>query len=246
MRTRRIIYIPSLPRHCSRYIFRLNDSHYADHTSMTDKSYQYGCVHFPLCNPYHWNHRYLVLFFMVLVNFQSYFVYDNPVALQRTIINVSVILKLSQSACSVKPVFSPLIICQVMEVDVTQYSLLYSIYAWPNIVLAFCGGYLLDRVFGVRLGTVIFSSLVCLGQVSHLCQNLWIDVYFNMGVFNSTMLYHHYTCSILLKSSLVTKSGSLILQNKGYKRLALACHTLLTGCVTFGYTAFDQFLLSFC
>ncbi len=50
--------------------------------------------------------------------------------------------------------------------DVTEYSLLYSLYAWPNVVLALLGGFLIDRVFGVRIGAVLFLSLVCLGQVS--------------------------------------------------------------------------------
>ncbi len=53
-----------------------------------------------------------------------------------------------------------------MHVDVTEYTLLYSLYAWPNVILAFFGGYLIDRLFGVRIGALIFLSLVCLGQVS--------------------------------------------------------------------------------
>lgn len=52
-----------------------------------------------------------------------------------------------------------------MKVSVTQYALLYSLYSWPNVILSVFGGYLLDRVFGVRLGTIIFSAFVCLGQV---------------------------------------------------------------------------------
>ena len=54
---------------------------------------------------------------------------------------------------------------QVMGIDVTRYSLLYSLYSWPNVVLSIFGGFLLDRVFGIRLGTVIFSGLVCAGQL---------------------------------------------------------------------------------
>ena len=52
-----------------------------------------------------------------------------------------------------------------MKVDVTKYQFLYSFYSWPNVVLSIFGGYLLDRVFGIRLGTLIFSGLVCLGQL---------------------------------------------------------------------------------
>lgn len=53
---------------------------------------------------------------------------------------------------------------QVLNIDVTRYALLYSLYSWPNVILSVFGGFLLDRVFGIRLGTVIFSGLVCLGQ----------------------------------------------------------------------------------
>ena len=33
-----------------------------------------------------------------------------------------------------------------------------------NVILCFFGGYLLDTVFGIRLGTVIFSILIVIGQ----------------------------------------------------------------------------------
>ena len=53
---------------------------------------------------------------------------------------------------------------QVMKVDNTKYTILYSIYSWPNVILSIFGGFLLDRVFGIRIGTVIFSALICIGQ----------------------------------------------------------------------------------
>jgi len=40
---------------------------------------------------------------------------------------------------------------------------LYSIYSYPNVILAFFGGLLVDRL-GVRLGTITFCGLVLLGQ----------------------------------------------------------------------------------
>ena len=52
-----------------------------------------------------------------------------------------------------------------MGIDVTRYAFLYSFYSWPNVILSVFGGFLLDRVFGIRLGTVIFSALVCAGQL---------------------------------------------------------------------------------
>ena len=37
-----------------------------------------------------------------------------------------------------------------MGVNTSKYMLLYSLYSWPNVVLCFFGGYLLDTVFGIR------------------------------------------------------------------------------------------------
>ena len=39
---------------------------------------------------------------------------------------------------------------QDMGVQTNQYVLLYSLYSYPNVILCFFGGFLLDRVFGVR------------------------------------------------------------------------------------------------
>jgi len=38
-------------------------------------------------------------------------------------------------------------------------------YSWPNVILCFFGGFLIDRVFGVRWGAIIFSAIVTVGQV---------------------------------------------------------------------------------
>lgn len=55
---------------------------------------------------------------------------------------------------------------QVMRVDVTQYSLMYALYAWPSIVVTLAGGVLIDKWLGLRLSSLLFLSLICLGQVS--------------------------------------------------------------------------------
>lgn len=52
-----------------------------------------------------------------------------------------------------------------MKVNTARFMALYAWYSWPNVVLCFFGGFLIDRVFGIRLGTVIFSIFVCVGQV---------------------------------------------------------------------------------
>lgn len=43
--------------------------------------------------------------------------------------------------------------------------MLYSIYSWPNVILCFIGGFLIDRVFGVRLGTIIYMFILMIGQL---------------------------------------------------------------------------------
>ncbi|NWT55462.1 MFSD1 protein, partial [Erythrocercus mccallii] len=92
------------------------------------------------CDPRRLPHRLLVLALMCFLGFGSYFCYDNPAALQTQV-------------------------QRDMKVNTAQFMALYAWYSWPNVVLCFFGGFLIDRVFGVRLGTVIFSIFVCVGQV---------------------------------------------------------------------------------
>lgn len=70
----------------------------------------------------------------------SYFCYDNPGALEEHI-------------------------KEDMEVTTSEYMMLYSLYSWPNVILCFFGGFLIDRVFGIRLGALIFSAIIFVGQV---------------------------------------------------------------------------------
>uniref|UniRef100_A0A8C3V5I3 Lysosomal dipeptide transporter MFSD1 n=1 Tax=Catharus ustulatus TaxID=91951 RepID=A0A8C3V5I3_CATUS len=92
------------------------------------------------CDPRRLPHRLLVLALMCFLGFGSYFCYDNPAALQTQV-------------------------QRDMKVNTAQFMALYAWYSWPNVVLCFFGGFLIDRVFGIRLGTIIFSIFVCVGQV---------------------------------------------------------------------------------
>lgn len=47
----------------------------------------------------------------------------------------------------------------------SKFVLLYSIYSWPNVILCFIGGFLLDSIFGIRLGTIIYMGLTLIGQI---------------------------------------------------------------------------------
>ena len=52
-----------------------------------------------------------------------------------------------------------------MNVGVSSFSALYAWYSWPNVIVCFFGGFLIDRLFGIRLGAIIFSSFILLGQL---------------------------------------------------------------------------------
>uniref|UniRef100_U5ET16 Lysosomal dipeptide transporter MFSD1 n=1 Tax=Corethrella appendiculata TaxID=1370023 RepID=U5ET16_9DIPT len=99
-----------------------------------------GCGATACCNPSHGVHRFLALIFMCLVGFGSYFCYDNPGALQDNFKSD-------------------------LNLTTTQFVLLYAIYSWPNVILCFIGGFLLDRVFGIRLGTIIYMFILLIGQL---------------------------------------------------------------------------------
>uniref|UniRef100_A0A673BKS4 Lysosomal dipeptide transporter MFSD1 n=1 Tax=Sphaeramia orbicularis TaxID=375764 RepID=A0A673BKS4_9TELE len=83
-----------------------------------------------ICDPSHLLHRIVVLVFMCFLGFGSYFCYDNPAALQTQVL-------------------------QDMNLNTAQFMQLYAWYSWPNVVLCFLGGFLLDRVF-----VYVFTTLV--------------------------------------------------------------------------------------
>ena len=69
-----------------------------------------------------------------------------------------------------------------LGVSTSKFASLYAWYSWPNVVLPVIGGFLIDRldhstfytfympiyicsVFGVRLGTILFSTIILVGQI---------------------------------------------------------------------------------
>ena len=52
-----------------------------------------------------------------------------------------------------------------LDLSTSQFMGFYAWYSWPNVILCFFGGFLIDRVFGVRIGAIIFSLFVTAGQV---------------------------------------------------------------------------------
>lgn len=111
-----------------------------DTVEVVDPS-EFGCLGSSTpCNPQKKCHRFLVLALICSLSFGSYYCYDNPASLAeqfRTDLN--------------------------LEGD--SFMLLYSLYSWPNVFLCFFGGFLIDRVFGVRLGAFLFGAVITLGQI---------------------------------------------------------------------------------
>jgi MFS family permease len=83
-------------------------------------------------------YRWIALFFICNLVCGSYFCYDNPATLQAAII-------------------------RRFDVSVTQYSLLYSVYSLPNIILPIFGGKIIDK-FGKGSCLILTTLLVFLGQ----------------------------------------------------------------------------------
>ena len=93
-------------------------------------------------NPERWHpskplYRFLVLFFAGILTIGSYFAYDSIGAL------------------------APLMI-EDMQIGREKIGMMYSFYSWPNLVMVFIGGFLIDR-FGTRKMSLIFSALIVLG-----------------------------------------------------------------------------------
>ncbi|MFQ5817246.1 MAG: MFS transporter [Terriglobia bacterium] len=82
-------------------------------------------------------YRFSILAFVGLMLVGNYFAYDSIGAL------------------------APLII-EGMQIGREQIGMLYSFYSWPNLVMVFIGGFLVDR-FGTRPMSLVFSGLIVLG-----------------------------------------------------------------------------------
>uniref|UniRef100_A0A6G1SPV0 Lysosomal dipeptide transporter MFSD1 n=1 Tax=Aceria tosichella TaxID=561515 RepID=A0A6G1SPV0_9ACAR len=92
-----------------------------------------------LINPGSALHRYLALALICLLGFGNNFCYDAPGALEAQIEDA-------------------------MSIGTSQFTSLYALYSWPNVIMCFFGGLLIDRVLGIRLGSILFLTLLVIGQ----------------------------------------------------------------------------------
>lgn len=74
-----------------------------------------------ICNPRKFIFRYFALIFMCLLSFGSYFCYDNPAALQDHF-------------------------KKDLKITTSTFTAFYAWYSWPNVILCFLGGFLIDRL----------------------------------------------------------------------------------------------------
>ena len=113
--------------------------------------------------PRHWTYRYTVLLLIAIVQFTLNFSLDVPAGLESVLIDT-------------------------MDVDVTSYALLYSVYSWPSIVLTIVGAVIVNQYLGCRFATVLFMSVLCVGQaifaVGAFCGMFWVMMFarFLLGI----------------------------------------------------------------
>lgn len=77
------------------------------------------------------------------ITFGSYWCFDTPAAIYKQL----------------RLWFGPTFYTESMNL------LLYSVYSYPNVVLAFGGGFIIDRLTGPRIGALLFCSFVLTGQI---------------------------------------------------------------------------------
>lgn len=94
---------------------------------------------FPIWHPKREPYRWSVLFVACLFSVGSYFTYDSVGVIQTEIE-------------------------QHFHITASQFGLLYSVYTFPNIILPFFGGFLLDYV-GLPIGTTLACSFVTIGAL---------------------------------------------------------------------------------
>lgn len=93
-----------------------------------------------LTDPHYWSYRYIILFIVCYILFSMFYCLESPGGLEDAII-------------------------KVMEVDTTQYSLLFSVSAWPSVILCLIGGPLNDRVLSRRPSIVLLAITITIGQI---------------------------------------------------------------------------------
>lgn len=93
--------------------------------------------------------KWLVLVFCCILTFGSYYIFDFPGSLG------------TGKHHSIETKFYD----HGKEYTAGMNLVLYSVYSWPNTVLAIFGGILIDKFLGLRKATILFCALVTIGAV---------------------------------------------------------------------------------
>ena len=87
--------------------------------------------------------RWVVLILTSLFSFSCYFWYDNPNSLSDLLKDK--VIHDEESSNDIK------------------YNMLYSVYAYPNIILPLIGGFIIDK-FGIHFASIMFTAFLAIGQ----------------------------------------------------------------------------------
>ncbi len=56
-----------------------------------------------------------------------------------------------------------------MGVNTDSFSMLYTCYYIPSMFTPMVGGFLMDKILGIRMGAVIFSVIIIIGKARDIC-----------------------------------------------------------------------------
>ncbi|KRX41283.1 Phosphatidylinositol 4-kinase beta [Trichinella murrelli] len=87
-----------------------------------------------------WYFRFYILVLVCFLNLGNYLIYDAPAALSSDL-------------------------RKDMNITISSYNLLYDVYSWPSIVLAFVSGVLIDRFLGLQYGGILFALIILVSQI---------------------------------------------------------------------------------
>ena len=94
--------------------------------------------------------RWYVLPFILMTSFGSYYIYDYPATIGTGLERYPTIQSKFQSAGQ--------------NYTSTMNANLYTVYSYPNMVVALFGGVLIDRFFGIRKAMLLLGTLITLGS----------------------------------------------------------------------------------
>lgn len=144
-----------------------------------------------LIDPRYWTYRCTIQFTIAYLLFAIQYCFECPGGIEDTII-------------------------KVMQVDTTQYSLLFSVASWPSVILCLIGGPLTDRVLGRRTSIALYTVIITIGQL------IWA-----LGAFVSTywiMLIGRFLIGvgIMILTAVLKSCTVLWFKDKGLAAFALS------------------------